>query len=274
MRASLSIRVLLLALCGLASRAAAEVPSAWTEIMSSKKLQACVMPSYPPYSWKDASGTWQGFSVEMARDVAKSLHVAPVFVESSLRTLVLDIQSDKCQLFFGLNATPERALAIDFAGPVYTLGFLFVNRKGWTPPGNHWAELNDPKIRICYVIGNSAEQQLKRFDPKAQLTALADTNDCVLALLAGRVDTYAEGVMGALAAKQKNANLGDVMPPVPPLALPSYAGMRLDADGRLQKFVQRWAEYNRANGNITDWLLTAIESGGIRRDMIPSDQQF
>jgi hypothetical protein len=33
--------------------------------------------------------------------------------------------------------------------------------------------------------------------------------------------------------------------------------MRLDADGRFQKFLQRWSEYNRANGNISEWLIGA-----------------
>jgi len=242
--------------------------------MSTKKLQVCVIPSYPPYSFKDASGEWQGFSAEMARDVAKSLHAEPVYVDSSLRTVVLDLQSDKCQVFFAFNATPERALAVDFAGPVYTLGFLFVNRKGWTSPGKHWTDLNDSNIRVCYTIGNSVELPLKRYAPKAQLTALAESNDCILALLAGRVDTYAEGALGALAARQKNSNLGDIMAPTPPLALPSYAGLRLDSDGRLQKFMQRWAEFNRANGNVTEWLLKALEDRGIKRDMIPPDEQF
>jgi Bacterial extracellular solute-binding proteins, family 3. len=41
--------------------------------MAQKKLTACVVPSYQPYSAKDAGGTWSGFAVEMAKDVAKSL---------------------------------------------------------------------------------------------------------------------------------------------------------------------------------------------------------
>jgi polar amino acid transport system substrate-binding protein len=274
MRLLLSIGAALLLLCGAASRAWAETPSAWSEIMSTKKIKVCVIPSYPPYSSKDASGEWQGFSAVMAKDVAKDLHVEPVFVDTSLSTVVLDLQSDKCHVFFAFNATPERALAVDFAGPVYTLGFIFVNRKGWKPPGNHWTDLNDPNTRICYTVGNSVGAQIMRFAPKAQLTALADTNDCVLALLAGRVDTYGEGLMGGLGAKQKNSNLGDLMAPMPPLALPSYAGLRIDSDGRLQKFLQRWAEFNRANGNVTEWLLNALEAVGIKRDMIPPDEQF
>jgi polar amino acid transport system substrate-binding protein len=254
--------------------AAAQTTTTWTEIMGAKKLVTCVVPAYQPYSWKDKDGQWQGFAVEMARDVAKSMHVEPSFVETTFKTVILDLQSAKCHAFFGFNATPERALAVDFAGPLYTLGFLAMDRKGWSPPGQRWADLNDPKIRVCYSMGNSSEQQLKRFAPKSTMVALTLAEDCVLSLLAGRVDTYIDGTMAILAGKQKNPDLGQIRILTPQYALPSYAGVRLDADGRFQKFLQKWSEYNRANGNITEWLTHAMESVGIPPSSIPPEVQF
>jgi hypothetical protein len=59
----------------------------------------------------------------------------------------------------------------------------------------------------------------------------------------------------------------------PQYALPSYAGVRLD-DGRFQKFLQRWTEYNKANGNINFWLTGAMDSIGIKASDIPPDVQF
>jgi polar amino acid transport system substrate-binding protein len=253
--------------------AAAQPTSTWNDIMSTKKLVTCIVPAYQPYSWKDKDGNWQGFTVEMAKDVAKSLHVTSEFVETSFATVVLDLQSAKCHDFFGFNATPERALAIDFAGPLYVLGFGALDRKGWTAPGDHWADLNDSLIRVCYSMGNSSEQQIKRFAPKATLVALAKSDDCVLALLSGRVDRYVDGIMASLGALTKNPQLGPVHMMTPSYALPSYAGMRLD-DGRFQKFLQRWTEYNRANGNITAWLTASMASIGIDASKIPAGVEF
>ena len=45
-------------------------------------------------------------------------------------------------------------------------------------------------------------------------------------------------------------------------------------DGRFQKFLQRWAEYNRANGNINYWLTSAMDSIGIKSNDIPPEVQF
>ena len=247
--------------------------TAWAEISSSKQLTACVVPAYQPYSARDASGKWDGFAVEMAKSVAEALHVELTFVETSFKTVVLDLQSGKCHVFFGFNATPERALAIDFAGPLYTLGFAAIDRKDFKAPGDNWADLNDPNIRVCYAVGNSSEQQIKRFAPQSEQVALPKADDCVLAIMSGRVDRYIDGIMGALGATSKNEALGDVRLMKPDYALPSYAGVRLD-DGRFQKFLQRWVEYHRANGNINYWLVSSMESVGIKADKIPAGVEF
>ena len=252
---------------------AADPVSAWTEIMAKKKFTACVVPAYQPYSAKDAGGNWSGFAIEMAKDVAKSMRVDVELIETSFKTVVLDIQSGKCNAFFGFNATPERALAIDFAGPLYTLGFAALDRDGWKSKGSLWSDLNDPAIRVCYAVGNSSEQQIKRFAPKSTQIALPKADDCVLALTAGRADRYIDGVMGIMGARAKNSQLGALHLMTPNYALPSYAGVRLD-DGRFQKFLQKWVEYNRGNGNITYWLTSSMESIGIKPDSIPPEVTF
>lgn len=253
--------------------AMAQSQSVWSEIQSTKKMQACVVPAFQPYSWKDTNGNWNGFAVEMAKDVAKSLRAEPVWVETTFKTVILDIQSGKCHTFFGFNATPERALAIDFAGPLYTLGFAAVDRQGFTPKGNNWADLNDASVRVCYVVGNSSEQQIKRFAPKSTQTQLPLADDCVLALMSGRVDRYIDGIMVILGAVAKNPKLGKVQLMTPNYALPSYAGVRLD-DGRFQKYLQKWTEYHRGNGDMNYWLTTSMQSIGIKLEDIPPDVQF
>jgi hypothetical protein len=80
--------------------------------------------------------------------------------------------------------------------------------------------------------------------------------------------------LDGLVTKQKNPQLGDLVFPQPANALPSYAGIRIDADGRFQKFMQRWSEYNRANGNVAQWLIGALAKYGVDPSTIPADIQF
>ena len=53
--------------------------------------------------------------------VAKEMGVKAVPVETTWATCVLDLQASKADVQFGLQATPKRALEIDFAGPLYNL---------------------------------------------------------------------------------------------------------------------------------------------------------
>ena len=65
---------------------------------------------YPPNWYRDkTSGKWTGFLVEMVEDIAKEMGVEAVPVETTWATCVLDLQSNKTDLQFGLQATPKRA---------------------------------------------------------------------------------------------------------------------------------------------------------------------
>jgi polar amino acid transport system substrate-binding protein len=73
---------------------------------------------YPPNWFRDeASGKWTGFLVEMVEDIAKEMGVEAVPLETTWASCVLDLQSNKTDLQFGLQATPKRALVIGFAAP-------------------------------------------------------------------------------------------------------------------------------------------------------------
>ena len=41
-------------------------------------------------------------------------------------TIIQDLQRRKRHAYFPFSVHLERALAIDFAGPIYTLGFVFI----------------------------------------------------------------------------------------------------------------------------------------------------
>ena len=76
---------------------------------------------YPPNWFRDkVSGKWTGFLVGMLEDIAKEMGAEAVPVETTWASCVLDFQSNKTDLQFGLQATPKRALVIDFAAPPIT----------------------------------------------------------------------------------------------------------------------------------------------------------
>jgi polar amino acid transport system substrate-binding protein len=77
-----------------------------------------VVANSPPYFQKDAlAGTWKGAAIEMAKSIAAIWGAELVYVETTFGNSVLDVQSNKVDIAFALNPTPQRALAIGFTRP-------------------------------------------------------------------------------------------------------------------------------------------------------------
>src|SRR5205085_2707010 len=78
-------------------------------IRADKTLRIAVLPGELPYFNKDlATGTWSGFSIEMANDIAKLLDVKLAYTESTYGNSILDLQANKVDLGFALNPTSPR----------------------------------------------------------------------------------------------------------------------------------------------------------------------
>ena len=114
-------------------------------VRRTKTLRIAALPGELPYFQKDlASGEWSGACIDMAKDIAKVFDAQLAYVESTYGNSVLDLQSNKVDLAFALNPTPERALSIGFTHPMIVHPFGCVARKGLDP--NTWDDLNKPEI--------------------------------------------------------------------------------------------------------------------------------
>jgi len=87
-----------------------------------------------PYFNKDlATGNWSGFCLDMANDIAKLLDVKLEYTESTYGNSILDLQSNKIDVGFALNPTPQRALVVDFCGAVFHHPFGAMLKKDSKP---------------------------------------------------------------------------------------------------------------------------------------------
>ncbi len=243
-------------------------------IRRTKTLRIAALPGELPYFQKDlASGEWSGACIDMAKDIAKVFDAQLAYVESTYGNSVLDLQSNKVDLAFALNPTPQRALSIGFlhAAIIHPIGC--VARKGLEP--NTWEDINKPDIRIVYDIGSLHEVVAKRYCPKAQLTGYKSRDDCTLAMSSGRADVHILAAILGLAAIGKNPNLGSYHLLTDPLvALPSCLAMQREPDTRFADVVNAWIDFNRGTGQIREWLLDGLAKFGVSRDQIPATLSF
>lgn len=232
----------------IASHADGHGQSTWERVRSAGELKFAVF-NYPPYFVKDKStNEWGGALVEMAKDVAKEMKVELDMVEvGGWSELVLAISTGKVDFAAGMQATPVRATAIDFAGPIYWIEWVTVNRKSFE--GEDWADYNDPEVKVAVMTGTSDQLLLEKWAPKAAQIQFKELSQIILAVSSGRADAFTTTVLSSMIAKEKNPGLGTFNNPKPRAALPGYFGIRAESDSTFKNFLNWWAEWNNLLGH-------------------------
>ena len=245
--------------------------STWDLIKRTGKVRMGVF-EYPPYFVRNkASGEWEGAMVEMGKDIAKELDVKYEPVEvGGFAESVLSLQAGKVDMNFGLQATPKRATAIDFAGPIYWIEWVTVNNPKFH--GKVWADYNKPEVKVAVMTGTSDSLLLSKMAPKATKIEMQDIAQVALAVSSGRADAFSTTVLASMVMKTKNPGLGDFVNPTPRVALPGYIGLRLEDDQRWSKFLNRWAEWNILLGHNETRMRASLKTMGIEE--IPSTVSF
>ena len=225
----------------------AQAESTW-ERARSEGLKFAVF-NYPPYFVKDKeTNEWGSALVERVKDVAREMKVDLEMVEvGGWSELVLALSTGKVDLAAGMQATPVRATAIDFAGPIYRIEWVTVNRKGFE--GRDRADYNDPSVKVAVMTGTSDQLLLEKWAPKATQVQFKEVAQIILAVSSGRADAFTTTVLSSMIAKEKNPGLGTFDNPKPRAALPGCFGIRSESDSTCKNFLDWRAEWNNLLGH-------------------------
>lgn len=248
--------------------------STFERIRSNKVMRIAVYAGSLPYFQKDlATGEWSGACMFMARDLAKVFDVKLEYIESTYGNAVLDLQSNKIDVAFALNPTPQRAMSISFTQPMITHPFGTLARKGLAP--KTWDDLNKPELTVVFDIGSLHETAARRYCSKANLVGYKTSDECSLALQSGRADAFIQAALLGLAAVGKNPSIGPYyLLTNPTVALPSSIGLQREPDTRFREVVDAWLQMNRGTGQLREWMLQGLAITGVTRDQIPPGLNF
>jgi polar amino acid transport system substrate-binding protein len=255
----------------LATPASAEAAADNTldRIRADKMLRIAVLPGELPYFNKDlATGTWSGFSIDMANDIAKLLDVKLDYTESTYGNSILDLQANKIDLGFALNPTPQRALVVDFTSLVFPHPFGAMLRKGLE--AKTWADINKEEVKIAVDVGSANEAVARRFAPNAAIKSLKSRDEVMLEMSSARVDCVVNAMMLGLTAIAKNPNLGTYkILQSPSVTVASSMAVRRESDKRWRDFLSVWVDYNRGIGQMREWFVKGIAMSGVKAEDIP-----
>ena len=196
---------------GSALRAAA---GTLAEVKQRGTLRVGVTQAPPWYSKDPKSGEWStGVGVSMGKAMATALGVKFEPVEVTWGTAIAALQGNKIDMMSMMDATPERAQAVDFP-PTPLLFYSLAVLARDDLPAKTWADLNKPGVRIAVPQASSMDKFLTENVAKADIQRFPGNAEAIAAFQAGRVDAVCLFHPPLLAARQR-LGTGKIVVPTP-----------------------------------------------------------
>ncbi|GAO11680.1 glutamate ABC transporter substrate-binding protein [Streptomyces lydicamycinicus] len=170
-----------------------------------KKIVIGVKADQPFLGFKDTTGKYSGFDIEIAKMVAADLGFSEKQIEfktidSNVReTTISNGQVDYYVGTYTIN--DERKKQVGFAGPYYTAGADLLVRKddkAITGPDTLKGK------KVCSIVGSTPLQEIKKKKYGAVTSEQSKYSDCVKNLLDGQVDavTTDDAILKGYAAQR------------------------------------------------------------------------
>ena len=127
------------------------------DIKASGKIEIGVFSDKNPFGYVDENGEYQGYDIELARQIGEDLGVEVEFVSTEAANSVEYLETNKVDLILAnFTVTEERAQAVDFAEPYMNVALGAVSHKDHVIKS-----LDDVKDeKVIVISGTTAETYL------------------------------------------------------------------------------------------------------------------
>lgn len=225
-------------------------------------LRVGVTQAPPWYSKDPKTGEWSsGVGVSMGKAMAAALGVKFEPVEVTWGTAIAALQGNKIDLMYMLDATPERAQAVDFPATPLLFYSLAVLAKDDLPV-KAWADLNNEKVRIAVPQASTMDKFVTETTPKAQIQRFPGNPEAIAAFQAGRADAVCLFHPPLLAARQR-LGAGKIVVPTPVRSQPSSVAVRKEDDKAFVQWVDQAIAGHYKSGQTQKWYEEFLVGFGL-----------
>ncbi|KAA9361547.1 transporter substrate-binding domain-containing protein [Ochrobactrum quorumnocens] len=265
-----TITAALLGCVGITIAAPAMAESVWDKIERTGEVVCGGVRNYPPTSFHvggelEYAGYGPRVCRQMAADLGKAMgkDLKLKWREVTWQSIVLDLQSGRLDIFPGMTATEERKKALAMAGPVWQMSDCVIGAKG-KEPMKTWAEYNSPNVTFAMVTGAAQTAFIKKDMPEAKIMSLKEMSEAIMAVQSGRADYMLQELPICMKTfESARGAFSSYTLPEPVHGIPVSAATRKDEDGRVQQFLQTWADENRSKQTIVPLLLQGFKDAGM-----------
>ncbi|WP_195986790.1 transporter substrate-binding domain-containing protein [Clostridium sp. D53t1_180928_C8] len=233
-------------------------------IQEKGKVVVGMSADYAPYEFhyidengKDVVG---GFDVDIANEIADALGVDLVIQEMDFDALVAALPAGKVDLVIsGMNPTEERAKVVDFSEVYYNSKHGILVRSEDADKFKTFKDLEGSKVGV--QLGSTQEQIAKAEIPNADLQQLANVNNLILELKAGKVDAIVMEKPVAEMAVKTNPELAVGEPTYEEKTGGNAVGVAKNNEQLLAKVNEVIKELNET-GKMDEYIVKANELAG------------
>lgn len=230
-------------------------------------LRVGVTQAPPWYSKDPKTGEWSsGVGVALGKAMAAALGVKFEPVEVTWGTAIAALQGNKIDIMYMMDATPERAQAVDFPQTPLLYYSLAVLAKDDLPVVK-WEDLNKPTVRIAVPQASSMDKFLSENVSKATIQRFPGNAEAIAAFQAGRADAVCLFHPPLLAARQR-LGMGKIVVPTPAQSQASSAAVRKDDKAFLAFVDKSVADYYKS-GQTQKWYEEFLVGFGLNPKASP-----
>lgn len=231
------------------------------EVKRRGSLRVGVTQAPPWYSKDPRTGEWNaGVGVSLGKAMAAALGVRFEPVEVTWGTAVAALQANRIDIMYVLDATPERAQAVDFPRAPLLYYSLAVLAKDDLAVRT-WEDLNKPEVRIAVPQATSMDRFLTANVAKAAIQRFPGNTEAIAAFQAGRVEAVCLFHPPLIAARQR-LGTGKIVVPQPTQSNASSAAVRKGDAAFLAWVDARIEEYYRTR-QIQTWYEEFLTGFGL-----------
>jgi polar amino acid transport system substrate-binding protein len=159
------------------------------KVIQTKKLTVGCILSFPPFGYKDEKGDPQGYDVDLAKAIGKSLNAEVTIVDVTSDARIPSLETGKVDLIIGnFTRTLDRAQKVDFTNPYIAAGERLLVKKGSSI--TKIEDLNGKKVAV--TKGSTNADILKKYAPNAEVVYTTTSADAVQSLKNGQAEAFIE----------------------------------------------------------------------------------
>lgn len=249
----------------------AQAQSTMDTVKERGTLRVGVMQA-PPWFYKDPAGDeWTGVGASVGKAMAETLGVEFEPVEVTWATSIAALQAGKIDVQFVLDATPKRALAVDFPSqPLLYYALAVLADEDLTISA--WQDLNKEGMKLSVSKGTTMEAYIKKHLPNAEILSFPGNAEALAAFQSGRVNAVVL-FHPPLITMRKNVGRGQIVIPTPIRASASSAGVRKEDDKTFRDWVNTTISYMYNTGETQSLYEDFLISFDVDPSTVPAIRQ-